>query len=162
MNMRGIWERSIGRLPTIADPSPARKGGTVLISRLAIIGVMGFAMTGGRWARAEGTDCADANRFGEVSRDELVRLLEKKAVFVVDVNSSKSFRKERIPTAIHYLTHKGKLKKLFPTDKSALIVAYCGGPSCSAWKWAAKKACELGYTNVKHFKGGISGWTQGL
>jgi len=28
-----------------------------------------------------------------------------------------------------------------------------------AYKTAAKKAVALGYTNVKHFSAGISGWT---
>jgi rhodanese-related sulfurtransferase len=39
-----------------------------------------------------------------------------------------------------------------------MIVAYCGGPACTAWKKAAQDACKLGYTNIKHFKEGISGW----
>jgi rhodanese-related sulfurtransferase len=47
---------------------------------------------------------------------------------------------------------------MLPADKNALVVAYCGGPACNAYKEGAKAAEELGYTNVKHFKGGISGW----
>ena len=43
-------------------------------------------------------------------------------------------------------------------NKDALIVAYCGGPQCMAYKAAAKKAVALGYTNVKHLSAGISGW----
>jgi rhodanese-related sulfurtransferase len=45
-----------------------------------------------------------------------------------------------------------------PADKNALVVAYCGGPSCNAYTAAAKKAKALGYTNVKHLSAGISGW----
>jgi rhodanese-related sulfurtransferase len=45
-----------------------------------------------------------------------------------------------------------------PSDKGALVVAYCGSPACSAYKAAANKAKELGYTNVKHLSAGISGW----
>lgn len=145
-----------------AGPRPAEKGGTLGIPRLAVVVAMGIATTGGSWAHAEGMDCADASRYGEVSREELVGLIEKKAVFVIDVNSPKSFHKQRIPTAIHYGASKGKLEKVLPTDKGALIVAYCGGPSCAAWRRAAARACALGYTNVKHFKGGILGWTKGL
>ena len=47
---------------------------------------------------------------------------------------------------------------LLPKDKGALIVAYCGGPKCNAYKAAAKAAEKLGYTNVKQFGAGISGW----
>jgi rhodanese-related sulfurtransferase len=37
-------------------------------------------------------------------------------------------------------------------------VAYCGNEKCGAYAAAAAKAKELGYTNVKHFSGGIAGW----
>ena len=42
----------------------------------------------------------------------------------------------------------------------ALIVAYCGGPKCMAYKAAATAALKLGYTNVKHLPDGIKGWVQ--
>jgi len=45
-----------------------------------------------------------------------------------------------------------------PADKAALVVAYCGGPKCMAYQAGADAAMKLGYTNVKHFPGGISGW----
>jgi len=47
---------------------------------------------------------------------------------------------------------------LKPADKNALIVAYCGSPSCGAFARAAEAAVKLGYTNVKFYSGGISGW----
>jgi rhodanese-related sulfurtransferase len=47
---------------------------------------------------------------------------------------------------------------VLPADKAALVVAYCGSPKCGAYKKAANAAVQLGYTNVKHFSGGISGW----
>ena len=49
---------------------------------------------------------------------------------------------------------------LLPKDKNALIVAYCGGPKCMAYKQAAKKAEALGYKNVKHLSAGIAGWKE--
>jgi len=64
-------------------------------------------------------------------------------------------------TTTNYEAAKDSLAKHLPADKNALIVAYCDGPKCSAWKAAAKAAADLGYTNVKHFSGGISGWTEG-
>ncbi|MFZ2643029.1 MAG: rhodanese-like domain-containing protein, partial [Verrucomicrobiia bacterium] len=63
-----------------------------------------------------------------------------------------------IPGAINFSSTKGKLAKLLPKDKSALVVAYCGGPSCGAYAAAASAAKSLGYTNVKHLSAGISGW----
>jgi rhodanese-related sulfurtransferase len=29
---------------------------------------------------------------------------------------------------------------------------------CTAWQRAAKAACEMGYTNIRHFSEGIKGW----
>ena len=45
-----------------------------------------------------------------------------------------------------------------PKDKNGLVVAYCGNEQCGAYKAAAAKAAELGYTNVKHYSKGIAGW----
>jgi rhodanese-related sulfurtransferase len=53
---------------------------------------------------------------------------------------------------------KADLAKALPADKGALVVAYCGGPSCGSYAAAAKAAKELGYTNVKHMSAGLSGW----
>ena len=50
------------------------------------------------------------------------------------------------------------LAKLLPKDKNTLVVAYCGGPGCSAYKRGAAAAEKLGYKNIKHLSAGISGW----
>jgi rhodanese-related sulfurtransferase len=103
-------------------------------------------------------DCADVSQFGEVSRQELSKLVESKTAFVVDVNSAESFKKNHVPTAIHYGSNEKNFIEMLPRDKNTLIVAYCGGPQCTAWQSAAKAACKAGYTQIKHYKGGISGW----
>ena len=105
-----------------------------------------------------GSDCSDVSKFGEVTKSELKSLVEKKAVTVIDVNSEQSYAKDHVPTAIHYFAVKNDFVKALPSDKNALIVAYCGGVTCSAWHKAAKAACKAGYNNVKHYKGGIKGW----
>jgi len=46
----------------------------------------------------------------------------------------------------------------FLPTRRALVVAYCGGPACNAYKAGAQAAADLGYTNVKHLAAGISGW----
>ena len=77
---------------------------------------------------------------------------------VIDVMSSKSYAKGHVPTAISFAKDGKNLSKILPKDKNALIVAYCGGPSCKAYKRAASLAEKLGYKNVKHLSAGISGW----
>lgn len=103
---------------------------------------------------------AFAADFGDISQKDLAAAIEAKSVVVIDVNGSDSYKKGSIPTAIDFEAKGDELAKLLPADKNTLVVAYCGGPQCNAWKQAAKAVAKLGYTNVKHFSGGISGWKE--
>ena len=94
----------------------------------------------------------------EVSLDELKKLIEAKSVFLIDANSGKTFDKGHLPGAVSFTKNEKDFTGLLPADKSALLVAYCGGPMCSAWEDAAEVATKAGYTNIKHFKGGLKGW----
>jgi len=101
-----------------------------------------------------------AGEYPDVSIKELKKSIESKQVTVIDVNGTESFEKGHIPGAIDFEANEAKLASVLPKDKNALIVAYCGGPKCMAYKQAAKKAEELGYKNVKHLSAGISGWKE--
>ncbi len=105
-----------------------------------------------------GASIATAGEYPDISVKKLHSAIKKKDVTVIDVNGSASYKKGHIPGAIDYTANKEKLAKLLPKEKDALIVAYCGGPSCSAYTKAAKAAKDLGYTNVMHLSAGISGW----
>jgi rhodanese-related sulfurtransferase len=98
--------------------------------------------------------------FPDISIADLKKAIEEKKVTVIDVNGEASYAKGRVPGAINFAAAKADLASKLPADKSSLIVAYCGGPSCNAYQRAAKAAQELGYTNVKHLSAGISGWLQ--
>ncbi len=99
-----------------------------------------------------------AGEFPDISIAELKEAINAKTVTVIDVNGTESWKEGHIPGAINFSSSKGKLAKLLPKDKGALVVAYCGGPSCGAYAAAASAAKSLGYTNVKHLSAGISGW----
>jgi len=103
---------------------------------------------------------AFAGEYPDISVAELKKAIAEKKVTVLDVNGSKSFEKGHIPGAIDFRADKDALASKLPSDKSALVVAYCGGPTCNAYAAAAKAAKDLGYTNVKHLSAGISGWKQ--
>ena len=45
-------------------------------------------------------------------------------------------------------------------DKAAEIIVYCGSVSCPASKTLVYRLIDLGYTNVAHYAGGISEWTE--
>src|SRR5687768_765268 len=97
-------------------------------------------------------------KFPDISHDELKKAIEEKKVTLIDVNGSDSYKAGHIPGAINFDTDKDKLAAKLPKDKDALIVAYCGNEQCGAYAAGAKKAKELGYTNVKHYAKGIQGW----
>lgn len=103
---------------------------------------------------------AYAGEFPDISVAELKSAIASKKATVIDVNGSESWQKGHIPGAIDFDTKGEELAKLLPSDKNALIVAYCGGPKCNAYTQAAKAAKKLGYKNVKHLSAGISGWKE--
>lgn len=103
---------------------------------------------------------AEAALAPEVSLDELKKIVADKSATLVDANGESTYKKGHIPGAIHFAQNAKNFQAVLPKDKGALVVAYCGGPLCTAWEDAAKAAKSLGYTNVKHFKGGIKGWTE--
>jgi len=101
---------------------------------------------------------AFAGEYPDISITELKEKIEAKEVTVIDVNGTRSYEAAHVPSAIDFASNKDELAKLLPEDKGALIVAYCGGPSCSAYQRAANAAKEMGYTNIKHMSAGMSGW----
>ena len=101
-----------------------------------------------------------AAEFPDISIADLKQAIADKKVTVIDVNGAASYAKGHVPGAINFAEAKADLASKLPADKGALVVAYCGGPSCSAYKAAANKASELGYTNVKHYAPGIDGWVK--
>lgn len=98
-----------------------------------------------------------AGDFAEISQEDLAKAIAAKSVTIIDVNGTASWKAGHIPGAID-LASCPNIGQCLPADKAALVVAYCGGPACGAWQRGATAAAKLGYTNVKHFKGGISGW----
>ena len=101
-----------------------------------------------------------AGDFPDISVAELKKAIAEKMVVVIDVNGAESYKSGHVPSALDYTKISGDIAAALPADKSTLIVAYCGGPSCNAYTRAANAAAKLGYTNVKHLSAGISGWLQ--
>jgi len=99
-----------------------------------------------------------AGEFPDISVKEVQTLTESKKAVLLDVNGSESYAKGHVPGALNYEKIEGDLAKALPQDKNTLIVAYCGGPACKAYRSAATAAEKLGYKNIKHMSAGISGW----
>ena len=103
---------------------------------------------------------AFAGEFQDISVKEVSELAKSKKAVIIDVNGSESYKKGHVPGALNFEAIKDNLATKLPSNKDALIVAYCGGPKCMAYQAAAKAATKLGYKNVKHMSAGISGWKE--
>ncbi len=101
---------------------------------------------------------AASSKAPEVTLDEFKKMVTSKSATIIDANSADMYKDGHVPGAISFAKNEGKLAQVLPADKAAPIVAYCGGPKCTAWESAAAEAEKLGYTNVKHYKGGIKVW----
>jgi rhodanese-related sulfurtransferase len=101
---------------------------------------------------------ADDKTYPDITHDELVSALDSKKVTLLDANGTDSYKEGHIPTALDFAEVKKDLAAKLPSDKSALIVAYCANEQCPAYRQAASAAVALGYTNVKHYAKGIMGW----
>jgi rhodanese-related sulfurtransferase len=101
---------------------------------------------------------AEDKGFPDISHADLKAAIGANKVTLIDCNGAASYAKGHIPGALDFNTIKESLADKLPKDKDALIVSYCGGPKCGAYKAGANAAQELGYTNVKHYSAGISGW----
>jgi len=99
-----------------------------------------------------------AAEYPDITIADLQAAVQAKTVTLLDANGTASWKAGHIPGAIDYAANQAKLAELLPADKGALIVAYCGGPQCMAFKAAADAAAKLGYTNVKRLSAGIHGW----
>ncbi|MEQ1838955.1 MAG: rhodanese-like domain-containing protein [Verrucomicrobiales bacterium] len=101
-----------------------------------------------------------AGEYPDISISELEKAIENKEVILIDVNGSSSYANGHIPGAIDFRANKDNLAAALGDDKDKLVVAYCGGPTCSAYKAGASAAEEAGFKNIKHLSAGISGWLQ--
>ncbi len=101
---------------------------------------------------------AKDNKIADIKHDDLKKAMAEGKVTLIDVNGSSSYKEGHIPGSIDFQSQKADLAKLLPKEKDALIVAYCSSENCGAYAKGAQAAMDLGYTNVKHYSGGLAGW----
>jgi rhodanese-related sulfurtransferase len=92
-----------------------------------------------------------------ISPGGLNELLQKESVTVIDVNSRQSWIKAHVPGAVN-LDPVNYLDADLPPSKDSNLVFYCSNPLCRKAPNAARRAKNLGYSNVKVLSAGINGW----
>ena len=80
---------------------------------------------------------AASSKYADISQADLKAAIAAGKVTVIDVNGTESYKAGHIIGAIDFEANSAKLASLLPADKGALIVAYCGGPQCGAYKKGA-------------------------
>lgn len=109
-------------------------------------------------AIAIATLTATAGDFPVITLAELKQAVAEKRVALIDVNGTFVWDQGHIPGAIGFLNDQERLAEKLPADKGALVVAYCLDEGCAAYRAGAKAARRLGYTDIRHFPGGITAW----
>lgn len=127
-------------------------------SALFLIALPAATFASDKKEEAKGDESKPALKVEHISYDDLKKAIEEKKVVILDCNGDESYAKGHIPSALNCKAADVDTK--LPADKTALVVAYCGSPKCTAWQGGASKLSKLGYTNIKHFEGGLKGWTE--
>ena len=91
-----------------------------------------------------------------ISAEELKGKLDRGDDFkLVMVLSEWAFRVKHIPGSININRPDEATGLLEPSDE---IVVYCSDPKCPASKYAYALLESAGYTDVRRYEGGITGW----
>jgi rhodanese-related sulfurtransferase len=81
-------------------------------------------------------------------------------VLIAEILPAKHYDAGHIPGARHLpLEGFETTARTVAPDKDARIVVYCASSTCANSDIAARKLGELGYTNVRVFRGGKAAWT---
>jgi rhodanese-related sulfurtransferase len=98
----------------------------------------------------------------EISREELQTLVQSKQVVVLEVLPPRFFAEGHLPGARNLpLDRFEQVLAELALDRDAPIVTYCTGPTCANSGVAAARLAQLGYANVRVFKGGKEAWRAG-
>ena len=93
-----------------------------------------------------------------ISPKQLHARLPQGALTVIDVNSRQSWLAARVPGAIHL--GQDYDAGALPQALEHCLVFYCANPLCRKAPNAAKRARQLGHTDVLVMAAGIVGWTR--
>ena len=139
----------------------------------ATAGLAGLALWAGD-AVAQGYSVYQATlaeadqRTGEVSTEQLRRILADGSATVVDTRSHAEFAAGHIPGARHLPGERGAearireqvaaIERLVGGDKGRALVLYCNGPFCESSRRLGERLVEAGFTDVRRYQLGMPIW----
>jgi rhodanese-related sulfurtransferase len=97
----------------------------------------------------------------EITVTELQSIVSSgEAVVIAEILPAKYYESGHIPGARHLpLDGFETTAKTVAPNKEGRVVVYCASATCTNSDIAARKLGEMGYTNVRVFKGGKAAWT---
>jgi len=98
-----------------------------------------------------------------ISREDLAKKVRDQDDFtLLEILPEASFREAHLPGAINLPGGevRDRIGEIAP-DKDQTLVVYCASPSCSASDRAARVLVEMGYTDVRDYRGGKEHWREG-
>ena len=99
---------------------------------------------------------------GEVSTEQLRRILVDGSAIVIDARPRAEFDAGHIPGASILESPAGDqieaVERLANGNKAAAVVVYCNGPYCQASRRLAEQLVAAGFTNVQRYQLGMPVW----
>jgi rhodanese-related sulfurtransferase len=91
-----------------------------------------------------------------IERDELRgKVGQDPRLKLIMAGSDWAFRAKRLPGSLHFRSADQLLGAVAPDDE---VVVYCSNVDCHASLATYQKLLEHGYTNVRHYPGGVLDW----
>lgn len=104
-----------------------------------------------------------ANEPTILSRSELEDMMDQQENFVlIEVLPESAYEEGHLPGAVNIPGD--SLRDQAPTlvpDRNTTVVVYCASPACTASDKAAKVLSDMGYTDVRDYRGGKEHWEEG-
>jgi len=103
---------------------------------------------------------------GEVSTEEVRRILADGSAIVVDTRKPSEFAAGHIPGARNIMSkddvaaaeNVAAVERALGNDRKQSLVLYCNGPFCKGTRRLASQLFDAGYSNVRRYQVGIPVW----
>jgi rhodanese-related sulfurtransferase len=96
-----------------------------------------------------------------ITREDVLALLDRRAVQLVEALLADAFAAEHIPGARNVPGQlSAELAGQVAPDRTATVVVYRSGPYCNRSKIAAAVFARLGYADVRVYAGGKQDWAE--
>lgn len=106
---------------------------------------------------------ATAQEYKVIDHVQLQQLLQNdlRDFLLVDARNPEEYQEAHISGAINIPEREfERFTGILPSDKNAQLIFYCNGVKCGKSKKAAKKALDIGYTNVVVYAEGMPVWEE--